>query len=92
MLTCILSTPQIIKTHSNPTFYSYRGKHIVFAFCSKHYANTPMQYIEIIICQFSYHTRYQPETTISARDSRISPRPKVRGLIRESRADVGVEG
>ena len=44
-------------------------------------------YIEIIICQFSYHTPNQPETPISARDSRISPR-----LIRESRADVGVEG
>ena len=30
--------------------------------------------VEIIICQFSYHTPYQPETPISARDSRISPR------------------
>ena len=38
---------------------------------------------------FSYHTPFQPVTHISARDSRISPRAK--GLIRESRADVGVE-
>ena len=44
------------------------------------------QEIEIIICQFSYHTPYQPETPISARDSRISPRAE--GL----RADTGVEG
>ena len=39
---------------------------------------------------------YQPETRISARDSRISPRAEgpreALGLIRESRADVGVEG
>ena len=46
----------------------------------------------IIIWQFSYHTPYQPglpyqpETLVSARG------PKARGLIRESRADMGVEG
>ena len=34
-------------------------------------------YIEIIICQFSYHTPYQPETPISAR-----------GLMWESRVDT----
>ena len=45
-----------------------------------------IRYIEIIICQFSYHTPYQPETPISARDSRISPRAE------GSRADTGVEG
>ena len=39
---------------------------------------------------FSYHTPFQPETPISARNSRISLRAK--GLKRESRADVGVEG
>ena len=43
-------------------------------------------YIEIIICQFSYHTPYQPETPISARDSRISPRAE------GPRADTGVSG
>ena len=42
--------------------------------------------IEIIICQFSYHTPYQPETPISAQDSRISPR------VEGPRADTGVEG
>ena len=42
--------------------------------------------IEIIICQFSYNTPYQPETPISAQG------PKALELIRESRADVGVEG
>ena len=46
------------------------------------------EYIEIMICQSSYHTPYQPETPISARDSRISPRAEGQGLIRESRADV----
>ena len=36
-----------------------------------------------LICQFSYHTQYQPETPISARDSRISPRAE------GPRADTG---
>ena len=41
------------------------------------------RYIEIIICQFSYHTPYQPETSISDRDSRIS-----QGLMWESSVDT----
>ena len=48
---------------------------------------------EIMIWQFSYHTPYQPETSVSARDSHISPRAeKARGLIWESRADTEVSG
>ena len=41
---------------------------------------------EIMIWQFSYHTPYQPETSVSARDSHISLRAE------GPRADMGVEG
>ena len=38
-----------------------------------------------MICQFSYHTPYQPETPILARG------PKARGLILSSRVDMGCD-
>ena len=48
--------------------------------------------IEIIIWQFSYHTPYQPETPVSDRNSRISPRAEGnRGLIWESRVVTGYD-
>ena len=41
---------------------------------------------EIMIWQFSYHTPYQPSTSVSARDSHISPRAF------GPQADMGVSG
>ena len=55
--------------------------------CIKHFFFSIKIYdTEIMIWQFSYHTPYQPSTSVSARDSHISPRAF------GPQADMGVSG
>ena len=55
--------------------------------CIKHFFfSIKIYYKEIMIWQFSYHTPYQPSTSVSALDSHISPRAF------GPQADIGVSG
>ena len=54
--------------------------------CIKHFFSIKIYDKEIMIWQFSYHTPYQPSTSVSALDSHISPRAF------GPQADMGVSG
>ena len=66
--------------------WNYVGKHFVHWTVSNTFFSIKIYDKEIMIWQFSYHTPYQPSTSVSALDSHISPRAF--GL----HADMGVSG